>query len=756
MKRIFGSLVLIAFVFTASTPVHPREKSEEFYKAIVYYLIKDLDQTKKYLDVYFQFNRHPAIKVGFTLLLANENWEATKKFNEYLESDYRSLEALIGISLATADMENSTSIENLNKALRLSPSLAAAYLCLGFEYAKRHNYPLAEQNYLKSIRFSKTAESKILLCQQYLATGEAQKALESIRGEADSSPNNYYYNILTARACFQLNKLDQIQKYLDQALALKPDSKDVLLLKGQYYLKIDELKKAKSVLERLSFNEYRSDYSITFAETLVRLKDRNAEKYLYESFIQNKWNPLLNKLFALHFLRKGDPSVQNWLNRALLAGMKKEELQKDFSEPYVVPTYPFLSMFEIKRVQWLGNSLLLVAGKARSGDDEDLMVVSANPLSIVKSFRYRGSIQDFFPSPNLDRCVFSTTAVENEKIFMYGFQVSGKNFVFRPLTDGPLRLATVSAGFDPAGKTAYFTDGSIVAMAFESPFSSSAGFGKRVSIYPRFPFPVYGYNFSSGQLTEVTGSRSLRNVPVRDVQRYFLVADAFELNSDISQLIQKGQKLEITASEYVKIHFGSQTTSFIIYFADLKNAFQALVYDGLTNKSTRINETMFLGKNKYAELDILFFDPGKKEILLMTRDKEKALIIFNYGSLLYKELGNSVLEARYNQKTGNVLVLTERNKYPYYTETNLGIVSLNPYSKEKVNSRRDLGRILDCSAGDSVAFSTYNGEVVRMNPDLHFTSVGVSLEGGIHAPSPDCRKMAAAINNRLYILKWLE
>ena len=150
--------MLTGFLLSTSLPVHPREKTDEFYKAIVYYLIKDVDQAKRYLDVYFRFNRQPSIKVGYTLLLANENWEATKKFDEYLETDYRSLEALIGISLATADMENSTSIENLNKALRLNPAYAAAYLCLGFEYAKRQNPMLAEQNYLKSLRLSKTPE----------------------------------------------------------------------------------------------------------------------------------------------------------------------------------------------------------------------------------------------------------------------------------------------------------------------------------------------------------------------------------------------------------------------------------------------------------------------------------------------------------------------------------------------------------------------------------------------------------------------
>ena len=757
MKRTFCFLVLTAFLMSASSPVRPREKTDEFYKAIVYYLIKDLDQTKNYLDIYFRFNRQPAIKVGYTLLLANENWEATKKFNEYLETDYRSLEALIGISLATADMENSTSIENLNKALRLNPAYAAAYLCLGFEYAKRQNHLSAEQNYLKSIRFSKIPDSKILLCDLYLRNGEAQKTYETIKGEADSHPGNYYFDFLTARACFQLNKMNEIQKYLDQALALKPDSKDVLLLRGRYYLKIDELKKAKAILEKLSFDHYRSDYNIPYAETLVRLKDRNAEKYLYESFTQNKWDPLLNKLFALHFQKKGDPAVQNWLNRALLAGMKKEELHPDFAASYVFPVYPFLSMFEIKKTQWLGNSLLLVAGKNRSGDNEDLLVVNTSgPPTIVKSFPYRGSIQDIFPSPSLDRCIFSATAVENEKVYLYALQVSGKNYVFRPLTAGPLKLATVSTGFDPSGKTAYFTDGSIGGMAFESPFSTLAGYDKRVSIYPRFPFRVYGYGFSTGQLTEITGSQSLREVPIRDVQQYSQVADAFELNGDVGQLIRKGQLLEITASETVKIYFGKQTSSFIIYRADLKNAFQAFVYDAVSNRTVKINETMFLGENKYAELDILSFNPEKKEILFLTRDKDRTLVIFNYGSLLYKKLENAVLKAYYDEDSGKILVLSERNKFPYYSETNLEIISLNPYSKEKINSRKDLSEILDCRSGGPYAFSTYNGEAVRMDPEFRFSSIGTALDGTLHVPSPDRRKIAAAINGRLYVFDWME
>jgi tetratricopeptide (TPR) repeat protein len=123
--------------------VFPASRSDDFSRGIAYYLVGDLELARKNMDAYFDAHPQPTIKLGFVLLLQNDKWEATKKFRDYLESDHRSLEALTGISLATADVKNSLAIDNLNKILRMNPGYAPAYLCLGNEYLLRDNFPAA-------------------------------------------------------------------------------------------------------------------------------------------------------------------------------------------------------------------------------------------------------------------------------------------------------------------------------------------------------------------------------------------------------------------------------------------------------------------------------------------------------------------------------------------------------------------------------------------------------------------------------------
>ena len=175
-------------------------KVDDFSRGIAYYLIGDLELARKNLDTHFHFNPQPTVKLGFSLLLKNEKWEATKKFRDYLESDHRSLEALTGISLAVSDLKNSLAIDNLLKIPRMNPGYAPAYLCLGNEYFQRNNYPAAEDNFNKGWQFSKIPEYKLLLCELYLQTGQPQKAVELIQPEADAAPANYYFSLLTARA----------------------------------------------------------------------------------------------------------------------------------------------------------------------------------------------------------------------------------------------------------------------------------------------------------------------------------------------------------------------------------------------------------------------------------------------------------------------------------------------------------------------------------------------------------------------------
>ena len=225
----------IAFLFLAflAPAVFSASGSDDFSRAIAYYLVGDLDLASKNLDAHFNKRPQPTVKHGFVLLLQNEKWEATKKFRDYLESDHRSLEALIGHQPGHGRHKNSLAIDNLNKALRMDPGFAPAYLCLGKEYSLRNNFPAAEDNFNKSLKYAAVPEFKILLAELYLKTGQAQKAADLIRPEADAAPANYFF-ALHGRAgpAWTSAILTAPPATSSQALNAKPGSREAQLLKG--------------------------------------------------------------------------------------------------------------------------------------------------------------------------------------------------------------------------------------------------------------------------------------------------------------------------------------------------------------------------------------------------------------------------------------------------------------------------------------------------------------------------------------------
>jgi tetratricopeptide (TPR) repeat protein len=752
MKKIAAFL----FLALAMAQAFPAAKGTDFSKGIVYYLIGDLEQANKYLNIYFQSNPKPTIRKGFALLLKNDQWEATKTFSYYLESDHRSLEALTGVSLSVADMKNSLSIENLLKIIRIDPTYAPAYLCLGNEYFKRRNYPAAEDNFKKGVQFSKIAEYKLLLCELYLQTGQAQMVIDLIKPESDNAPANHYFALLSARAFYQLENWTELSAYIERALKTKPDSKEGQLLLAQYSMKTGDLKKAKKTLEQLKFNYYNLEYALTYAEVLLKLKDNNSEKYLYEVFSQNQWEPRINQLLGLYHAKKNNPNVQNWLKRAVLSGKNPEELKKEFPAVPDLPAYPFLPFFDVRKIQWLSKNRLLVAGIGLSGEKETLLVMDAVSLKTIKSFSYEGNIQEMFPADKLDKIVFSTTAVENEKVYIYTLIVTDNDYVLKPVVGYALKMPAILAAFNAQASDVYITDANLTEQAFASPFSTLGAYGRKSAVYPNYPFPVYRYTYATDRWAEIRDHELLHRVPLKKIQQYLLVADAMQGNPAVAKLLEKGRDIDLTASEEVKIYFGADPDNFIIWLSDLKNAFQGLVYNRAGNSAEKFDETMFLGEKYYSELDIVNFNPDKNEVLFLTRDKEKNLFLFNYHSLLYKKLGNGILAACVNTALDTIYFLSERNKFLYFSESNLEIVRLSPYAREKINSRRDLNTIVDCNRGDGQYFSTFNGELLKLDEERNFKNVQVSLAGATYQPSPDLKKAAAFINGRLYVLSWLD
>ncbi len=62
------------------------------------------------------------------------------------------------------------------------------------------------------------------------------------------------------------------------------------------------------------------------------------------------------------------------------------------------------------------------------------------------------------------------------------------------------------------------------------------------------------------------------------------------------------------------------------------------------------DETMFLGAGKYAELDMLDFDPQRKELVVLTKGNDRTLIRFNYITYLHTHLAHKVLETYFSKE----------------------------------------------------------------------------------------------------------
>ena len=745
-------LTLLAVTGYLSARDHP-----QFGKGVAYLLIGDKELANKEWDLFFESYPDPALRGAFMGLLEGKDlWGVTKQFKAYLDINHRSTAALVGIALATSGMKLSTSIENLNRTIRLEPTFSSAYLCLGYEYMKQKNYPLAKAYFNKALMYLRIPEYEILLAKLYLKLGQPAEVITLLKQEADQQPDNFYFNYLVAEAYFRLNQLDDMEKYLHTALEVKPDNHEIKLLKARYLLDKDDLQMAVTVLKTLRHHEYDEEYYKTYARVLLKLKDRKCKNFLDEVFSRNHWDEDINELMGLYYLWRNQEksNVQNWINRAILSGKPASQLKPLFPGRYQFPEYSFLPFFQVKTLRWLSDEVLLVSATKVSGDEQKLFFIQADDLKILNTLNYRGELQDIALSSDGKKIVFSTTAEEGRSIYLYGVEVADSyakaSLVFSRLLPFP----AVEVGFNYSGSLAYITDSRLSKLAFDSPFSLVSEIGEKTPVYPSYPFPIYKLNFINRTIetVDVNDMKEVAKVPIESVKKYVVVYEAHQSKSSIQSLIERGRKLDLTSSEIIKIYFSKDLSSFIIYLSDLKNAFQAMIYEYNNNRLYRFDETMFIGQGNYAEIKLKDFDPQNKDILVLTKDKSRRLITFNYQSYLSLELANKVIEAYYDQNHDKYYILTERSKKSYYTETNLEIVSLKPFLRETVGVRRDLNRLLFSKGHDQVYFTTFTGEELMMDGEYRFHYVCPSVEGSPHAISPSSKKTAAFINERLFIL----
>ena len=758
MRRIIVAFIFVSMVFVS--PVLMARDNPALGKGLAYLLIGDKELAALNWETFFDTYPDPSVRGIFMgLMKEGDLWEVTTQFKRYLDNNHRSTLGLLGIALSTTDMKLSTSMENLERAIRLDPSFSSAYLALGAEYEKRKNYPMAISYFNRALSTLYVPEYKILLAKLYLKLNKPGEVLNLLKKEADEQADNYYFNYYTAEAYSRLNQPEEMDKYIHTALEAKPDSQDARLLQAKFLLDKNDLQQALSILKALKFKDFNEDYNKIYAQVLLKLKDKKCKEFMDEVFSRKSWDQEINQLQGLYAVWKKQEgaNVQNWINRSILSGSSVEELKKVFPGGYEYREYDALPFFDVQKILWLSDDLLVAAAVQESGEPGKLYFIRISDLKTLNVLAYTGIIQDIFLSRDRTKIIFSTVAVENQSVNVYGVEVSENSARLSPLSSRPLPMPAIDAGFNYTGTLVYITDSRIAKLAFESPFSIESQIGKKTPVYPSYPFPIYQYNFATNQLgtIDINEMKLVGKVPIRNVQKYYLVYETQASKSSVQAMIDRGKQLDLTSSEFVKVFFANDLSAFLVYLSDLKNACQALIYEQFSNRLYKFDETLFLGTGNFAEVTMKNFDPQKKTVLVLTKDSNRRLISYNYTTFLALELADNVEEVFYDEHRNMFYILTERSKKSPFTETNLEIVYSNPFHRETVGTRRDLNKVLFIRPvlGDTeVYFSTFTGEYLMMDGEYRFYYISPSLEGSIHVMSPSRKKSAAFINGRLFIL----
>lgn len=753
MKRIIIVFLLISTVFIIPLASKNYQKDyREFNRGIAYLLIGDKGLAATHLEAYFEMYTDTALRGAFISLIDRRDSDVTKQFKQYLDINHRSSVALVGIALSTSGLKDSTSLSNLERARRLEPKLAASYLCLGMEYQLKKNYPRAASYFRQASNLTSVPEVKILSARLQLEQNESKAVLTLMKANADRQPDNFYFNFLTARAYFQLGKIEDMEKYVESALDAGPNNIDAQILYAKYLLSLKKYRRAKNTLKTIKAAGSNIDYLKTYGRVLLELKDRNTKTFLDDAYAKDGWDPEVNYLMARFSQWKKQGNVGNWVYRSLISGVPADRLKSDVGNSYRFPPLVNIPFFHVSFVKWINDRLFVAGAVKKSGDNPALYVIDGVENKIIQSLPYKGEFQDVYLSDKKNSMIITAIPEQDDGLYVYAVNAAGKRFSIHKVYNKPVPVSAAEVGFNRAGSLVYFTDQRILQKAFVAPFNIASQMGKKKPVYPEYPFPIFKYNYATRQLFQITDPHTMEKTPIDCVKKYFLVAEMSEQNDRVMNLVSKGERLELTSSEIVKIFFSDDIDSFLIYLSDLRNAFQAVLVDRFNDKILEINETMFLGKGEYAEIQMINFNPEKQEIIVLTADNNRNLIRFNYNTHLYTVLAGKVLQTHLDQERGIVYALTERGKKRHYKETNLEIIKLQPYLKTRIDSKRDLNKMLFFENHSNYYFSSYFGELLKRGDDGELHYVGPSYEGTVYGVSPNTKKTAAFVNGKLFIV----
>ncbi|MBN1196120.1 MAG: tetratricopeptide repeat protein [Candidatus Aminicenantes bacterium] len=733
-------------------------EEDDLLRGMVYFLADDHSMARLFVERHFRNHPNPQVRQGYMLLLDGKSWDATRRFSSYLEINHRSAKALVGIGLATRNTKNSNSQENFERAVRLHPRFFTGYICLGKHYQKDRNHERALANYRAALTGSKVAEVKILLAGLHVQMGRPDLAEALVREEADAHPDNFHFNYMTALALVNSGRIDPAGRYIQTAIEIQPDHRELVILKARYLYRKEKLAEARSLLSGLDVPDFHKQYLKIYSRVLIALKeDRRARPMLYRLFRELPWDVDVNLLMGqfVHAFDSGNSELRtHWMRRAMLAGASREDVLSLLPGNPVNDPPSAIPFFSVRAMTWPTADYLVLVGKRSSGASEQLFVVDAKKTRVAATFGYNGHFHGFHRFIKGGGVFFSTTQIGGDRTFLYQLDLDQRGIRSRLLTPEPLPLPAIILESNAEGSLIFVTDSRLEQLAFSSPFSVTSQLGHKTPLYPECPFPVLMLNRRLGRWTQLKSEQMLDAVPIPSWTRYRLVRRAARQSPAVEKLIQRGMEFDISSPEIVRIVISPDKQTLLLYLADLENAFQAVIYNASTGDTVHCDQSMFLSGKSFADVDVAGIDPYRHRILLVTRDKDREAILFQYHSRLYVSLGKGVLDTRIVPGWRRLYLLREMGNRMHAVETRLDSVNIRPFLVRNLTPRGNLTRLVGANAQGEVEACTYDGERVRIcaQDNAQVEYLGVSLEGALHLFSPDRRFRAAFINGRLILL----
>jgi eukaryotic-like serine/threonine-protein kinase len=209
-----------------------------------------------------------------------ESLATVKSYNTPLEqATTPSLEALRalseGLRIGTKEGDAAT-LPLFQQAIKLDPSFAEAYFCLGVSYANLRETSLAKQNLQKAYELQERASERerYLIVSGYymLVTGEMEKAIQTYRRWAEAYPHDDVCPANLAYIYGALGRYEEALVEIIKAVRLTPDDVTGYANLMVSYLSLDRLQDAKAAyneamarkLEYWSLNVAR--YGVAFLE----------------------------------------------------------------------------------------------------------------------------------------------------------------------------------------------------------------------------------------------------------------------------------------------------------------------------------------------------------------------------------------------------------------------------------------------------------------------------------------------------------